>query len=151
MLLFPRWEDIFPVLRFLSKSVTSGRTVALTRFKVMIEYFLKLSNLMINYRGDRLPLIERLEPADIAVIKSLGETDDDILRAEYLEKFTEHDTAAAGDYLKLLIAKKLPHLTESIEAVNFANTSEDTMGNVFGIIANKLVFGHFMSALILES
>lgn len=102
---------------------------------------------MEKYLGKRRKIIECISNADRMVIGKLAMEDADILRAEYIEQFTDHDTAAAGDYLKIIIAEALVWLADQVEAVNFATTSEDIMSIVFGLIANELVYGHFMSAL----
>ena len=72
----------------------------------------------------------------------------DSLRVEAFEKVTEHDTAAAGDYLKVLIARAFPRLEQMMEGVHFANTSEDAMSVVFGVLANKVAYGHFIPAML---
>jgi len=70
---------------------------------------------------------------------------EDIVRAQLIEKFTGHDTAAAGDFIKLKIAREIPSLINSIEGVHFAATSEDVIGNVTGLMGNNLVYRHFYS------
>lgn len=131
-------------------NVTSQRVVALLRFQVLIERFIFLGQIMDDYNGvhrDRR-IVYGLTPTDIERLREFGRTDGDIIRAEKIERFTEHDTAAAGDYLKLLIGTQMPHLEPMIEGVAFADTSEDTMSQVFGIIANKIVFGCFVPKLV---
>jgi len=130
--------------------VTSGKAVGLQRFKVITEYFIQLGEELEEYEGkfkDK-KIIGHLSETDKHKIRQLGTSLSDIIRAEKIEQFADHDTAAATDYIKILIARELPHLEDMIEGVHFANTSEDVMSNVFGIIANKLVYGHFMPALL---
>ncbi len=72
----------------------------------------------------------------------------EIMRVQFIEKFTDHDTAAAGDFLKFLIAKEIPSLANLIEGVYFATTSEDVIGNVTGLMTNKLVYHHVIPKVI---
>lgn len=130
------------------EDITSGTAVSLTRFRVIKEYFFALSKFL---EKQNLPegekIIGRLSPEDIAVINKIGTTINEVYQAEKIERFTEHDTAAAGDFIKLRIATELPHLAKDLEAVCFAETSEDTMSITFGLIANKLIFEHFFHSL----
>jgi adenylosuccinate lyase len=130
--------------------VTSGKAVGLTRFRVGKEYFIALNGFLTNYKGhgDKEKIVSGLSPEDIQAVRLLGLMVLDVFRAEQLEAVAEHDTAAAMDYLKILMAEQLPHLTVYIEAMHFAITSEDNMGNVFGLIGNRLVYGYFMGALV---
>ena len=50
--------------------------------------------------------------------------------------------------LALEDTKRFGKLMEYLEAVHFACTSEDNIGNVFGLMLNELVLGHFMEALL---
>lgn len=130
------------------KDITSGEAVSLYRFKVIKKYLIALSEFL---EEQDLPedekIIGRLSSEDIAAINKIGTTIDEVYQAEKIERFTEHDTAAAGDFIKLRIATELPHLAKDLEAVCFAETSEDTMSITFGLIANELVFGHFFHSL----
>ncbi len=132
------------------KNVTSQNAVGLTRFYVLIEQFIALSDLLTGYNGVRRnhKVVHSLTDGDKARLRSLAVTSADVLRAERLERVTDHDTAAAGDYLKLLIGTEMSHLEDRIEGVAFAMTSEDTMGSVFGIIGNQVVYGHFLPKLL---
>lgn len=130
------------------KDITSGKAVGLTRFKVIIEYFIALNDLLAGYKGRYRKITGNLSIEDKERLRKIGTTLEEVKQAEMIEKFTEHDTAAAGDYVKLKIATLLPHLEDQVEGIHFGNTSEDVMGNVFGIIANNLVFKHFMRALL---
>jgi len=136
-------------VKFMS-DITSGRALGILRFRVAAEYFIALSEELRSYQGihSQQKIIPELTPEEISGIRFLGNTVEDVFRAERMEKFTDHDTAAATDYLKLLIAKKFPRLDPYIDGVHFANTSETVMGNVFGIIGNNLVYGHFIPALL---
>jgi len=129
------------------KDVTSGKAVAKKRFYVIGEYLISLSELMAGYHGPYRKIIGELSPEDKAAIRKIGTTITEIMQAEYIEKFTDHDTAAAVDLFKLRMAKELPHLADQVEAAHFGCTSDDVMGNVFGLIANELVYEHFSSAL----
>jgi len=146
-------ESVIPTMgRYLNsvafmKDVTSGKAVSLKRFHVIAEYFISLSKLLSDYRGPYAKVVGRLSADDILAIRKIGTTLAEIKQAEYIEKFTDHDTAAAADLVKIMIGRELPHLKEYIEGVHFACTSEDVMGNVFGLVANELVFVHFMTAL----
>lgn len=135
-------------VEFMSQ-VTSQRQVSLLRFKVMIEYFIFLNREIggsENYQKN--PLFKKLTDSQIQQLRKLATNDSAIIQAEYIEHFTDHDTAAAGDYLKLLISRELPELISQIEGIHFAATSEDVMGNVFGLIGNDLVYKHFSPALL---
>lgn len=131
------------------EEVTSGKVVGLTRFRVAKEYVRALNKFLTDYEGhgDSEKIISDLSEEDVQAIMMLNMTLVEVFQAEQIESVTEHDTAAATDYLKLLIATKLPHLAPYIEAVHFACTSEDNMGNVFGLIGNRLVYGCFLGAL----
>ena len=131
------------------KDVTSSKAVSLLRFDVMTKYFISLSDLLTDYKGrfKKKKVVSGLSDDDKTKIRSLVTGLDDIMRAELIEKFSDHDTAAAGDYLKILIGTKLPHLEKMIEGIHFAKTSEDVMGNVFGMVCNKLVYKHIMPSL----
>jgi adenylosuccinate lyase len=132
------------------EQVTSQRAVARTRFYVMIEYVIALSDALTAYNGihkDRR-IVHSLSPEVKEWLRGLGRSDADIIRAEAIEKFADHDTAAAGDYLKLLIGTQRPDLEPMIDAIHFAKTSEDAMGPVFGLVGNSLVYGHFVPALL---
>ena len=131
------------------EDVTSGKAIGLTRFKVAKEYLRCLNEFLTSYegRGADEKIVSHLADDDIQAIMLLGVTAVEVFQAEQIESVTEHDTAAATDYLKLLIATRLPHLAPYIEAVHFACTSEDNMGNVYGLIGNRLVFGYFFDAI----
>ena len=148
-------EAIIPAMgRYLAsidfmRHVTSGKAVARKRFYVIIQYFMSLGELLSRYQGKRrrVVVIGSDKRHLINHLHIIGTTPDEIKQSEYIEKFTDHDTAAAADYVKLKIAKVFPELKDQIEGVHFACTSEDVMGNVFGMIGNELVFGHFMNSL----
>ena len=139
------WKSV----RFMGR-ITSGEAVGIKRFYVAKAYLFALARLMENYDGIHRDkkIIEGLSNSDIDAILRMGTTATEVWQAEQIEKFTDHDTAAATDYLKILAARQLPHFDPSIEAIHFALTSEDVMGNVFGMIGNQLVLGHFMEHLI---
>jgi adenylosuccinate lyase len=138
------------------EDVTSARSIGRKRFMVLICYFKALSKLMAGYDGGHRPISGKLSGSEIKYLNSLGARPEEIRMAEEVEKVSEHDTAAAGDYLKLRILydyiirgkKFLTYLCRKIEAFNFATTSEDLMSIVFGIIANELVYVHFMRKLL---
>lgn len=130
--------------------VTSQKVVGMVRFKVLIERLIALNDELSRYSGvhhDKR-VVHSLTDENKYALRQLARTPADVLRAERIERFTEHDTAAAGDYLKILIGTQMPHLEWMIEGVAFADTSEDTMGPVFGLIANKIVFGYFLPRLL---
>ena len=143
----PELGRYFNSVAFLG-DVTSQRAVALVRFRVIAEYLIALGDLFDRYQGPERKIVHHLSDTDIAAIRRLARDESDIVRAEWIERYTEHDTAAAGDYFKILLGTKLPHLEPMIEGVCFAETSEDTMGPVFGMIANKVVYGHFVPKMI---
>lgn len=130
--------------------LTSGKRVSLERFRVITEYFIALANELDNYQGMHRnnKVVSGLTSDQKMAIRNLAITTDDIARAELIEKFTDHDTAAAGDYVKIVIGTHIPELESMIEGVHFSATSEDVMGNVFGIINNSLVYGQFMPRLL---
>lgn len=127
--------------------VTSGKAIGLTRFHVLKEGFLGM-NAALARSGVTHPFAVPLALDDVAAIRRLGITLAEVHQTDQLERFTEHDTAAAGDLIKLRIAHLLPHLADRIELLNLACTSEDTMGNVFGLILNELVYRHFLPDLL---
>jgi len=136
--------------------VTSAWSIGKKRFMVLISYFIALSGLMAAYTGRYRKISDKLAPIEIKYLRSLGKKPEEIKMAEEVEKVSDHDTAAAGDYLKLRILydfverlkKFLANLCKKIEALHFAATSEDIMSIVFGIIANELVYVHFMRKLL---
>ncbi len=138
------WEVAF------LRNVTSGRNLGELRFNISLDWFLHLSYHLASSPG--IPqdkrVVDRISHEDDETIRRLAATPSDILRAQYLEKFTEHDTAAATDYLKILIATKLPHLEQMIEGVHFPLTSEDLMSIVMGTIFNTVHYGHAIPAVL---
>jgi len=138
------------------EKVTSARSIGRKRFMVLISYFIALSKLMSGYNGKFRKISGKLSGSEVKYLRSLGTKPEEIKMAEEVEKVSEHDTAAAGDYLKLRILydfvqrskKFLANLCKKIEAFHFAATSEDIMSIVFGIIANELVYVHFMRKLL---
>lgn len=132
------------------RDVTSQRALGQLRFRVLIERYIALSHELDRYGGKHRgkKVVHSLPSYEEKTLPKLARSPADIIRAEAIEKFTEHDTAAAGDYLKLLIGTRLPHLEPMIEGIGFADTSEDTMSPVFGLIANTVVFGYFVPKLI---
>lgn len=136
-------------VEFLS-DVTSQKVVGLVRFRVMIDYLIALSQLMDQYDGKyrNRKIVSGLTKEDIINLRSVGTTLSDIVRAEAIEVCTEHDTAAAAAWLKIQIASRFPRMESFIEGIAFANTSEDTMSSVFGLIGNSMVYGHVLPKLI---
>ncbi len=138
------------------ENVTSARSIGKKRFMVLIAYFIALSKLMAGYNGKFRRVSGKLTKVEIKYLKRLGTEPEEIKMAEQVEKVSEHDTAAAGDYLKLRILydyvvggkKILANLCRKIEAFHYAATSEDIMSVVFGLIANELVYVHFMRKLM---
>lgn len=132
------------------RDVTSQRALGQLRFRVLIERFIALSRQLDQYGGKHRgkKVVHTLTSDDEKALRELARTPADVIRAEAIERFTEHDTAAAGDYLKLLIGTRLPHLEPMIEGIAFADTSEDTMSPVFGLISNTVVFGYFVPKLL---
>jgi adenylosuccinate lyase len=128
--------------------ITSGRRLGLLRFKVMKEYFFALARVMKNYNGKfkDQKIIKDLSAEDIERIQDIGITAEEVRQAELIERVTEHDTAAAGDYLKLKTLHFYPHLEPSAEGLHFGSTSEDPMSIVMGIMGNEL-FGYFIKFL----
>jgi adenylosuccinate lyase len=129
-------------------NVTSGGAVSLGSFHVGKEYFIALSEELETYKGPHRKIIGTLTDSDKEAIRGLCISLDDVIQAEKVERFSDHDTAARMDLLKLKIATELPHLGEYVEGVHFAVTSEDNMGNVFGMVANTLVYGHVVPKII---
>jgi len=133
-------------VKFLEE-VTSGFAVSKKRFAVLQEYFFFLFETLRDYEGEYRSIFTRVKDLPKSKIRKIGMTYSEIKQAEYLERFTDHDTAAAGDYLKFRIASEFPFLTPQVEGIHFSCTSEDVMGNVFGLLTNELVFDHFFPAL----
>lgn len=129
-------------------NITSGRRLGLLRFMVMKEYFFALARVMNQYKGMHKDqkIIKYLGRRGIEKIQGIGITAEEVHQAELIERVTEHDTAAAGDYLKLKMLYLYPELESSVEGIHFANTSEDVMGIVMGLIGNELL-GHFIKHL----
>jgi len=145
----PELGRYFKNVHFLS-NVTSQLVLDQVRFHVMKEYIIGLSDLLTKYDGihrDR-KVVHDLSPSDKRKIRKLALTPDASVQVALIEKFTEHDTAAAGDYLKLLTGTTHTHLEPMIEGFNFAETSEDNMGPTFGLIANKVVYGYFLPKVL---
>jgi len=128
--------------------VTSPKAIGLTRFYVLREYFIALNTLMASYTGKSRKIVRGLTSDQVQRIRTIGTTPKEVKMAEIMEGFTDHDTAAAGDYMKLKIATEIPELVSEIEGVHFACTSEDVMGNVFGLVSNELVYRRFMIELL---
>lgn len=136
-------------VKFLQE-ITSGKSVGLKSFLVIKKYFLDLADAMLAYNGKYKDkkIIGPITKEDKEIIMNLiANTINDVFRAEQLEKVSEHDTGARVNWVKILIGKKLKHLEPYIEGVHFANTSEDVMSIVFGLILNELVYHHFMPTL----
>ncbi|HLN18917.1 MAG TPA: hypothetical protein VK255_01975, partial [Patescibacteria group bacterium] len=120
------------------------------RFQVLIEYYIALSEKLETYDGrfaDK-KIIGNLSDEDKKSLRRIGLTMDEIVQAEYLEKFTDQDTAAAATLLKIIIAIDIPHLEKWIEGIHFACTSEDVIGIVTGRIGTELVFGNVITAIL---
>ncbi len=130
------------------EEVTSGASVGLKRFIVIIEYFISLSELLESYNGKRPKIIRKLTSAEKEWLRTLGKTLKEVKMAERIEGFSEHDTSAAGDLTKLLIGYSKQELAAYIEGIQYMETSEDTMSIVFGLIANDLVYRRFIVRLI---
>lgn len=147
---FPALGRYYDSCAFMEQ-VTSGLAISKERFQVIVEYAIALSEEMEKYTGlhsDR-KVIDRLSDEDKRLMRAIGRDPREVYLAQLLERFTEHDSAAAGDYVKLAMAYLLPpHLTRYIEGVLLGITSEDMMGNVFGITSNRLVFGHLVPAVV---
>lgn len=145
----PAMGRYFRSVAFL-QNVTSGERLGMERFRVIKEYFIALAERLTDYDGmhkDHKVVCDLTEDQE-GQIRDLAMTTDDIIRAEALEEFSDHDTAAAGDLVKILIGSKIPELESKIEGVHFAATSEDVMGNVFGVIGNELVYGYFVPLIL---
>ncbi|MDP2736695.1 MAG: lyase family protein [Candidatus Doudnabacteria bacterium] len=135
------------------EEITSSEAVGLLRFRVAKAYFHALCNTMSCYQhggkfGNKTVCGEVKVDDMVAIIEQIGVTVDDVYRAELMEKFTEHDTAAATDYLKLAVGTRFPKLEPMLDGFHFGLTSEDNIGLVFGIVLNKLVYKHFIPELI---
>ncbi|PJA01852.1 hypothetical protein COX74_00565 [bacterium (Candidatus Gribaldobacteria) CG_4_10_14_0_2_um_filter_41_16] len=138
--------------RFLEE-ITSSEAVGLLRFLVAKDYFKALCDTMDCYLeggkyGNKTVCGEIKCDDWLAILEQIGVSIDDVYRAELMEKFTEHDTAAATDYLKLALGAKFPKFEPMLDGFHFGLTSEDNIGLVFGIVLNKLVFKHFFPELI---
>lgn len=135
------------------KDVTSPEAIGLLRFLVAKMYFFRLCDTMDCYQGsgkfgDKLICRSINVDTKMEIISEIGMSIDDVHRAELLERFSEHDTAAATDYLKLVVAMSFPELEPLIDGFHFGLTSEDNIGSVFGIVLNNLVYKHFVPELI---
>jgi len=137
--------------------VTSGKRLGLLRFFVAKKYVFALSELLADYDGKYRDekIIDRLTAKQREAIEKIGTKIVEIFQAEQIEKLTGHDTAAVVDYVKFkmaMLALENPELfgklMEYLEAVHFACTSDDIMGNVFGLMLNQLVLGYFMDSLL---
>jgi adenylosuccinate lyase len=126
--------------------ITSPESIGILRFAEIKRYFFELADELSRYTGkfSGQKIIKSLSHDDREKISGLGTTSKDVYQAELIEKFTEHDTAAAGDFLKLKILKEMPHLEDAVDGIHFATTSEDVMSIVFGVTANKMVYGHII-------
>ena len=133
-------------VRFMG-DLTSAKAVGLNRFHVIKETFIALAERLEKYSGHHSIITPKLTEDDKGAIRGIGVDLSDIIRAERVEQVADHDTASAVDYIKIAVGTTLPHLEEAIEGFHFATTSEDIMGNVFGLILNDLVYGHVMPAI----
>ena len=131
------------------KEVTSAKRIGFLRFWIIKKYFFALETELAHYSGKfkDQKVISGTTTKNLMAIGNLCNMPEHVVQAELIEKFTDHDTAAAGDFLKMSLAYLHPELADVIDGIYFAITSEDIMANVFGLIGNELVFGHFMTAL----
>ncbi|MFA5155130.1 MAG: lyase family protein [Patescibacteria group bacterium] len=131
------------------ENITSGKAIGISRFDVIKRYLFALSKFMDEQKNipDEKKIIHGLTAAEEEEINKLCNTLEEVFQAEQIEKFTEHDTAAAGDFAKLRLATRFQDLATHLEAICFAETSEDTMSIVFGCMANKLILGHLTHKL----
>lgn len=145
----PALGRYFKDVAFLS-DVTSQRAVGRVRFRVLVEWFITLAKVLTDYNGvnSGQKVVHGLSRAEVRALRRLGRTPADVVRAEMMERFTEHDTAAAGDYMKIVLGTQFARLEPMMEGFHFGNTSEDVMGPTFGIIANTVVYGHFLPKLL---
>ena len=136
------------------EGITSGEAVGLLRFRVAKAYFKALCDTMDCYHldggkyGSKTVCGEVKVDVWVAILQEIGVSVDDVYRAELMEKFTEHDTAAATDYLKLVVGNRFPELEPMLDGFHFGLTSEDNIGLVFGIILNNLTYRHFVPELL---
>jgi adenylosuccinate lyase len=138
------WSSI----QFMSE-ITSGVSVGVKRFCVIRDLFLALQAEMEKYQGSERKVIGDLPKDLLLAIQKTEFTGEDVWRAKkYFEKVTDHDTAAAGDYEKVLLAGMYPELAPYLDAVYFGATSEDIMSVVFGMIANELIYGQYIPRLL---
>jgi adenylosuccinate lyase len=129
-------------------AVTSDLAYAKLRFRVMIEYFICLCQTIGERSFENKEFLPRLTSEEIETLRAIEIGPNEVIQAQFIETFTGHDTAAAGDFLKLLIPKKIPRLANAIEGVHFAATSEDVIGNVTGLMANNLIYHHLLPKII---
>ena len=89
--------------------ITSGRNIGLLRFWVAKKYFLALCSRFSRYEGkyseQKIASVGWMTPGQLNNIERIGTTAEEIFQAEQIEKFTEHDTAAAVDFIKLSILR----------------------------------------------
>lgn len=132
------------------QDVCSGEALAMRSFDVATEHFIGLSEELEGYQGrfkDK-KIVGRIGQADKIWLSSLSNDMDNVIRAEYLERFSDHDTAARTDLLKIIIGTQRPHLEKYLEGIHFPNTSEDNMSIAFGLIGNELIYGHLIPSII---
>ena len=139
----------FDSVKFL-KDVTSGKAVGKKRFEVLIEYFIQLGDLFDGYSGVHRDkkIVSGLTADEKKQLRMFGKSLAEIVQAEKIEEFTEHDTAAAGDYLKLKVGTIMPRLTPVLEGFHFACTSDDVMSIVFGKTLNEIVYNHLIPTIL---
>ncbi|MCX6810027.1 MAG: lyase family protein [Candidatus Berkelbacteria bacterium] len=132
------------------RNVTSDYAVGVTRFRVIAEALLALSDTLSIYNGLHADkkVVHSLSKKDHELLLRLARSPGDVFRAQKMEKFTEHDTAAAIGYTKIKMGVTSKRLEKVMEGAGFGLTSEDTMGPVFGLVANCLVFGNFIPRLL---
>jgi len=135
------------------EEITSSEAIGLLRFQVAKAYFMTLCHTMSIYQnvgkfGDKTVCGQVKFDVILKIVEEVGVSIDDVYRAELMEKFTEHDTAAATDYLKLAVGSRFPEIESMLDGFHFGLTSEDNIGLVFGIVLNKLVYRHFVIELV---
>lgn len=131
------------------QDTTSAKNIGLLRLQIIVKYLIALSEFLNkNNDGNRPAVVPWLNQSQVKRLEKIGQFPVEVKMAELIERCTNHDTAAAGELVKLLIGKDIPDLRSYVEAVHFACTSEDVMGNVFGLIGNRVVYGMLVPRLI---
>lgn len=161
---FPATGRYWKYITFMN-DLTSLKALCRYRVMVIVEYFIALADTMANYNGifrDKkiipYPLTETMKKA----LRSIGPdlTPQQILQIEAIEAKSDHDTAAATDWVKFIVdqrnilnfaetdPEKREHKENCLDGFHFGRTSEDVNSPVFALVNRELFFKHLIPEII---